>query len=76
LHGEFLKVWDWGDKDGFFGTIGKDPGKATIAIGEDALLIWWLSSCGGHGGDEGGTSGGLGGGGAGIPGRGGGPGTP
>lgn len=71
FHADFIKFWEWGQKYGFLSDIKNNPCKSSIAIVEDALLIWGLSNIGG--GDDGG-GGGIGGGGS--PGRGGGPGGP
>ncbi len=71
FHADFVKFWEWGQKYGFLSDIKNNPCKSSIAIVEDALLIWGLSN--GGGGDNGAGGGAVGGG---APGRGGGPGGP
>ena len=77
FHSDFVKFWEWGQRYGFLSDIENHPYKSSIAIIEDAFLIW-LSSNAGHGGKGGGAEispGRSGGAGGGIPGRGGGAGS-
>lgn len=58
FHSDFIKFWEWGQKYGFLSDIKNNPCKSSIAIMEDALLIWGLSNLGHGGEDDGVVSGG------------------